>query len=304
VPSAVCFSFSRRPLRFALGLSALLLASTLYTSEQGQSLYVERSFFGIHRVLLDPSGRYRSLAHGSTRHGMQSLDPAREREPLTYYYPTGPIGQVFTALHDTQAQARVAVIGLGAGALTCYRQPGQQWTYYEIDPSVVHIARDSGYFSYLNTCAPGLDIVLGDARLALARAPDRQYDIIVLDAYSSDSIPIHLITQEALDLYLRKLAPGGMLAFHISNQYLDLKPVLGNLAGGAGLAALAQDDLALSDADIANGKTASQWAIMARAPADFGSLPDDPRWRPLGTQPGVARWTDDYSSVLGVFRWR
>jgi predicted methyltransferase len=192
------------------------------------------------------------------------------------------------------------VIGLGSGALTCYRQPQQQWTYYEIDPSVVQIARDSGYFSYLRECAPDLDIVLGDARLSLAGAPDGRYDLIVLDAYSSDSIPIHLITQEALDLYLRKLAPGGVLAFHISNQYLDLKPVVGGLARHAGLTALAQDDLLLSVEEDASGKSASQWAVMARSPEDLRRLAGDPRWRAIETPPDAPRWTDDYSSALDV----
>jgi SAM-dependent methyltransferase len=302
-PCLLLFSFSRRPLRFALGLAALLLASSLYTSDQGRVLLAERSFFGISRVLAEPSGRYLALAHGSTRHGLQSLDPARRREPLTYYYPSGPIGQLFGAYRGDWARARVAVIGLGTGALTCYRQPEQQWTYYEIDPSVVHIARDSGYFSYLRECAPELEIVLGDARLSLTSAPDRQYDLIVLDAYSSDSIPIHLITQEALELYLRKLAPGGILALHISNQYLDLKPLVAALAGHANLTALAQDDLVLSPAEEASGKSASQWAVLARSPGDLRRLRGDARWRALDAPPDAVHWTDDYSSVLSVFRW-
>ncbi|HEU5100772.1 MAG TPA: fused MFS/spermidine synthase, partial [Roseiflexaceae bacterium] len=246
VPSLVCFSFSRRPLRFGLAIGAILLASTLYTSGQGQVLHAERSFFGIHRVLLDATGQFHSLAHGSTRHGMQSLDPANRNEPLTYYSRSGPIGQVLADLTQRRPGARVAAIGLGAGSLACYKQPGQQWTFYEIDPSVVRIAREPAYFTYLQDCAPDAGMVLGDARLSLASAPDGGYDLIVLDAYSSDSIPMHLITREALALYLRKLAPGGVLAFHISNLYLDLKPALGNLAADAGLASLARDDLVLS----------------------------------------------------------
>jgi hypothetical protein len=303
-PGLLVFSFSRRPLRFALGIAALLLASMLYTNDQGRVLLAERSFFGISRVLAEPSGRYLALAHGNTRHGLQSRDPARSRVPLTYYYPSGPIGQVFQAYSGDWAHGRVAVIGLGTGALSCYRQPEQRWTYYEIDPSVVEIARDSGYFSYLRQCAPDLQIAMGDARLSLAGAPDHQYDLIVLDAYSSDSIPIHLITQEALDLYVQKLAPGGILAFHISNQYLDLGPVVGSLARHAGLTALEQDDLVLSAKDDANGKSASQWAVLARSPQDLRRLAGDPRWHLLDAPSGAAPWTDDYSSVLGVFRWR
>ncbi len=304
VPGLISFSFSRRPLRFGLAIGAILLAGTLYTSDQGQVLHAERSFYGIHRVLLDASARFHTLAHGSTRHGMQSLDPALRDQPLTYYSRSGPIGQVLADLSARLPAARVAVIGLGAGSLACYKQPDQQWTFYEIDPSVVRIARDPHYFTYLQDCAPDAEILLGDARLSLASAPDQGYDLIVLDAYSSDSIPVHLITREALALYLRKLAPGGMLAFHISNLYLDLKPALGNLAANAGLAGLARDDLVLNAQEQASGKTASQWAIMGRTMHDLGAQPGDSRWQPLVSQPETAVWTDDYSSILSVFRWR
>ncbi len=304
VPSLICFSFSRRPLRFGLGVAAILAASALYTSDQGRVLHAERSFFGIHRVLLDTSGQFHVLAHGGTRHGMQSLDPARRDEPLTYYYPNGPIGQFFETRINTQPQARVAVIGLGAGSLACYKQPEQQWTFYEIDTSVVRIARTPEYFSYLRDCAPDTAMAIGDARLSLANAPDQGYDLIVLDAYSSDSIPVHLITREALALYRAKLAPGGVLAFHISNLYLDLKPVLGNLAADAGLTALARDDLSPNASDTARGKSASQWALMALSANDFGPLASDPRWHPLAPQPNNTVWTDNFSSLLTVFRWR
>ena len=304
VPSLICFSFSRRPLRFGLAIGAILLASTLYTSDQGQVLHAERSFFGLHRVLLDATGRFHTLAHGSTRHGMQNLDPVLRDQPLTYYTRTGPIGQVLADLSARRAGARVAVIGLGAGSLACYKQPDQQWTFYEIDPSVVRIARNPQYFTYLQDCAPDSDILLGDARLSLVSAPDRVYDLIVLDAYSSDSIPVHLLTREALVLYERQLAPGGVLAFHISNLYLDLKPALGNLAADAGMAGIVRDDLVLDAEQQASGKSASQWAIMGRLASDLGALASDPRWQPLATQPGTPVWTDDYSSILSVFRWR
>jgi hypothetical protein len=302
VPTLICFGFSRRPLRFALCIAAIFTAGALYTSDQGQVLHAERSFFGIHRVLLDPSGRFHVIAHGGTLHGRQALDPARKREPLSYYYANGPIGQVFAA--DDGARGRVAVIGLGAGSLACYSRPGQAWTLYEIDPSVERIARDPAYFTFLRDCAPNAGVVLGDARLSLVHAADQGYDLMVLDAYSSDSTPVHLITREALALYRAKLAPGGLLAFHISNQYLDLKPVLADLARDAGMVARSQDDLVLDPADAARGKSASQWVIMARDSADFGALAADPRWRPLEGQANAAVWTDDYSSILSVLRWR
>jgi hypothetical protein len=304
MPALICFGFSRRPLRFALCVAAIFVAAALYTSDQGQVLHAERSFFGIHRVLLDPSGRFHVIAHGGTLHGRQSLDPARAHEPLSYYTASGPIGQVMVASTGAHERRRVAVIGLGAGSMACYSRPGQSWTFYEIDPSVERIAREPAYFTFLRDCAPEADVVLGDARLALVHAADQGYDLMVLDAYSSDSTPVHLITREALALYRAKLAPGGVLAFHISNQYLDLKPVLGALARDAGLVALFQDDIVLDPEEAARGKSASQWAIMARDRADFGALDGDPRWHPLEGQPGAAVWTDDFSSILSVLRWR
>ncbi|MFL5806847.1 MAG: spermidine synthase [Roseiflexaceae bacterium] len=300
LPALLCFSFSRRPRRFALAVAAFFAAGALYTSDQGQVLHAERSFFGIHRVLRDPSGQFHIIAHGGTLHGRQSLDPARSREPLSYYTAGGPIGQVFAA----GARQRVAVVGLGAGSLACYYRPGQEWTFYEIDPSVERIARDPAYFTFLRDCAPDTSVVLGDARLALARASGSNYDLIVLDAYSSDSTPIHLLTREALALYRDRLAPGGMLAFHISNQYLDLKLVLTALARDAGMVSLYQDDRVVSLDEVARGKNASQWVIMAPERANFGALADDPRWQLLDVPPDAAVWTDDFSSILSVLRWR
>jgi hypothetical protein len=304
LPALICFGFSRRPLRFALSIAAIFAAATLYTSDQGQVLHAERSFFGIHRVLLDPSEGFHVIAHGGTLHGRQNLDPARAREPLSYYAASGPIGQVMAASSSAHERRRVAVIGLGAGSLACYSRPDQTWIFYEIDPSVEWIARNPAYFTFLRDCAPTAKVELGDARLALVHAADQSYDLMVLDAYSSDSTPIHLITREALALYRAKLAPGGVLAFHISNQYLDLKPVLGDLARDAGLIALFQDDLVLDPDEAARGKSASQWVIMARDQAHFGELAGDRRWQPLEGRPGSSVWTDDFSSILSVLRWR
>jgi spermidine synthase len=303
LPALVCFSFSRRPLRFGLGVAAILAASQLYIGSVGSVLYAERSFFGIHRVSIGGQGRYRQLVHGSTLHGMQSTDPTRSREPLTYYYRSGPLGQLFAQLGRSQQPATVAVVGLGAGSTACYAQPGQAWTFYEIDPAVERIARDPRFFTFLRDCAPDAPVVLGDARLALKRAPQQGYELIILDAYSSDSIPLHLLTREALQLYMAKLAPDGVLAFHISNQHLDLEPVLGNLARDAGLSALVQNEVAISSAESEMGKAASQWTVLARAPADLESLAADPRWQPLRLDAGTGVWTDDFASLLSVFTW-
>jgi spermidine synthase len=300
---AVCFFFSRRPVRFGLGIAIILVAASFYQSGQGCLLHAERSFFGIHRVMVDAASQYRVLFHGQTIHGMQSLEPTRRREPLTYYHRTGPAGQLFAACSQASSEP-VAVVGLGAGTLACYGQPGQSWTFYEIDPAVAHLASDSRYFTYLRDTAAEVQIVLGDARLTLAKSPDDSYGVIVLDAYSSDAIPIHLITREALHLYLSKLASGGLLAFHISNLHLDLKPVLSNLAHDAGLVCIAQQDVNLSGSQITEGKRASQWLVMARHRFDFESLVSDERWEICQHSPGVSVWTDDFSSIIEVLMFR
>jgi spermidine synthase len=154
----------------------------------------------------------------------------------------------------------------------------------------------------LRECSAKFDVVLGDARLSLARAPDRYYDLIVLDAFSSDGIPVHLLTREALKLYLAKLADGGILSFHISNRYLDLKPVVGDLARDAGVVCLVQEDVKISEADIKRGKTGSIWVVMAKREEDLGKLVQDSRWKLL--ESGRLVWSDDFSNILSVFRWR
>jgi hypothetical protein len=299
----VCFFFSNRPIRFGLGIGMILLVAGSYPSGQGRTLHAERSFFGIHRVNVDTGSRFHILFHGQTVHGMQSLVAERRGEPLTYYHRTGPVGQVFAKCSQTHQQS-VAVVGLGAGSLACYALPSQAWTFYEIDPAVARIANDTRYFTYLRDTPAHVNIVLGDARLTLSQAPDQHYGLIVLDAYSSDAIPVHLITREALRLYLSKLAPHGLLAFHISNLHLDLKPVLGNLARDAKLVCLVQNDDALNDSEKAEGKRASQWAVIARDAADLAPLAADNRWEACEGQAAKRVWTDNFSSILDVFLFR
>jgi spermidine synthase len=296
-------TFARRPLRFGLGIGALLLAATTYQGAEGRLLHAERSFFGVSRVTRDPSERFQVLLHGTTLHGMQSLDLGRRLEPLTYFERTGPLGQLFAALGGGPLTRRVAVVGLGAGSLACHGRPDERWTFYEIDPVVERIARDPRFFTFLRDCAPTLDVVMGDARLSLRAAPDGEYGLIVLDAYSSDAPPMHLITREAVLLYRAKLAPGGLLVFNVSNRHLELEPVLGTLARATGLVALAQDDAVVHERAWQEGKRPSQWVVMARHLADLGPLARDGRWHPAAAPPGAAPWTDDFNSLLSAFRW-
>ena len=303
VPVAVCYFFSRRPARFGFGLGTIFLASLFYTAGQGRILHMERDFFGQHRVQLDPAEGYHILVHSGTLHGKQSLDPDRRCEPLSYYHSSGPLGQFFAAFGEEQRGWSVGVVGLGTGSMVSYSRPGQDWTLYEIDPTVVRIARDTRYFSYLTGCGIEARIVLGDARLSLSHEPDHRFDLLILDAYSSDSIPIHLVTREALALYLEKLTERGLLILHTSNQYLDLRPVLGSLAADAGLVCLMQDDLVISERQREAGKEPSRWALIARRLTDLGELSLDPRWERVHGSSTVDVWTDSYSSILSVLQW-
>ncbi|MGA2984878.1 MAG: fused MFS/spermidine synthase [Terriglobia bacterium] len=303
-PAALgCLRFGTRPRRFGLGLAALVLASQVYAGPFAHILHRERSFYGVYRVSDDAEKNYRVLFHGGTAHGVQSLDPRRACDPLAYYTRSGPIGQVFGAFQESPVEKEVAVIGLGAGVMACYHQPQQGFTFYEIDPAVLHIAQDRRYFTYLSDCGPPVRVVLGDARLSLRDAPAHGYGMMVLDAFSGDSIPTHLLTREALALYLTKLAPNGVLAFHISNRYLDLEGVLGDLARDAGLSCVRNDDVQVSEDEKREGKFASWWVAMARNANDLEALKSDTGWRPLQAVPGARVWTDDFSNIVSILRF-
>jgi hypothetical protein len=300
------YSSLHRPLRFALGVLAIFLASALYAGTSGTVIHSERGFFGVVAVSRDPTGHFLQIVHGDTVHGRQNIDPALRDEPLVYYYRTGPVGQILARYDESPATPEVGVIGLGAGSMAAYARPGEKWTFYEIDPIVVRIAKDPAYFTFLHDAFkdPGaLAIELGDGRVRLKEAPDGGYGLLVLDAFSSDAIPMHLVTREALALFLQKLAPRGLMALHVSNRYLNLYPVFGDLARDAGVVAFVRRDTNVSDAEEALGKLGSVWIVMGRDEAVLGSIATDTRWHRLEGKAGRRLWTDDYSNLLGAFRW-
>jgi len=260
-----------------------------------------RNFFGTTRVTTDSVGSINSLYSGNTVHGRQFVNQSRRCEPLSYHHENGPLGQVMAVFNAAPANSRVAVIGLGVGAMVSYSKPAQEWTFYEINPDVINLARNSQYFTYLQNCASGsLTLIEGDARLNFQNAQDRQYGLIVLDAFSSDAIPVHLVTQQALDLYLSKLAEGGMMAFHISNRSLDLKPILADLAESRNLMCIGFDDV---KPDSLEGKDPSQWVVMARAAPEISNLSINSQWKRLNAT-GARVWTDDFSNILRAIRWQ
>jgi len=287
----------RAPVFLAVCIGAALFIQTTLVLRREPTLLAHRSFYGRYAVLdIHSQGDYHALYNGSTLHGAQGVRADERREPLTYYVRTGPLGQIFTATADEAGRRRVAVVGLGAGTVAAYGNKGEDWTFYEIDPGIVKIARNPRYFTYLHDSPARINIVLGDARLSMTHAPAHKYDLIVVDAFNSDAIPVHLLTREAIGVYLDKLAPGGIIALHLSNRYLDLEPVVAALARERGLAARVGTST-LSGFFF----SASTWAVMARSDADLGPLAADARWPRAKTRRGVPAWTDDYSSLLSVW---
>jgi hypothetical protein len=302
LPLLLAYTGRERPWRFGLALGAVLVAGTLYHGVHGTPVYRTRSFFGVH--LVADRDDLRRLVHGGTVHGMESLRPGESGIPLTYYHPTGPIGQVMDALADDPRLDRVGLVGLGAGSLAYYARPGQHWTFYEIDPAVIHIARDRRLFTFLPSARGKVDVIEGDGRLQLEATSDR-FGLLVLDAFGSDAIPLHLLTRQALRIYQDRLRPGGLIALHISNNYLDLEPVLANLARDAEppLTCYVQAQQTLTADQRAAGVFPSVWLVMAARPDDLPARLRRYPWRPAQPRDDLSEWTDHYSNVWQVFRW-
>lgn len=292
---AVAYLLSSRPAALALSVAVMMGFAFLNT---GYALYTERTFFGVYEVYTDEYER-NVLVHGTTRHGSQSTGPETTMEPLTYFHRESPIGQVFASYEEGRKPENVAVIGLGAGALAAYGEEGQNFTFYEIDPEVADIAGNTDLFTYLSNSQANVEVETGDGRLEMESAPDNSYDLIILDAFSSDAIPMHLMTREAAAAYTDKVSEDGVIAFHITNRHLGLEPVIAGIASELGLAGLSQYD---DSDDYAAGTDASHWVILARDEANFGPLSEDERWEELSSDDPMV-WTDDFSNILSVFYW-
>lgn len=290
---------------FTLLLAALILGLGGWgeiVKPLGKSMRT-RSYFGIYTidVMRDAHG----LSHGTTIHGVQLLRPGLETYPTTYYIPMSGVGVSLRAAPKLFGpKARIGVVGLGAGTLACYAQPGQSWRFYEIDPLVAKIARDPAKFSFLSRCLPHAPIEIGDARLSLAREPSRSSDILVIDAFSSDAIPMHLLTREAIGNYGRVLSPNGLLLFHISNRYINLKPVLATAARLDGWQT-AYRDYAPPEKDQVRHAGRSVWVAFsrsARTMQELKKLSPEKGWSSMDNQPAITPWTDNYGSILPLLR--
>jgi hypothetical protein len=296
--------FVRQPARqLAAGLmifgALVLLPSAVKRGE------AQRSYFGVYRVQTSYDGDFHTLVHGTTLHGAQRVrdengNRVDDTTPATYYYPESPIANTVAKVRARlgERKGRYGVTGLGAGSLACHSKPGESWRFFEIDPVIIGIAGNPKYFTFLSHCQPNPDIVLGDARLTMAKEADNSFDLLIIDAFSSDAVPVHLITAEAIRLYLDKLKEDGVVLLHISNRYLDLDSMLGAtlkiMPGVHGF--IVSDD----DADGSYAQTTSTVALFAKSEAalePFRSINEVSDFRASN----LRGWTDDYSDILGPF---
>ena len=304
VPLVVAFFLSRRPLVFGLTLGAILWGAMFYTAVHGETLYKERNFFGALRVTMDPEGNIRRFYHGTTVHGIQFVDPKLQDIPLSYYHPKGPAGAIMKLYERQKTVRRVAVIGLGAGAMAAYAKDNEVWNFYEIDPAVLRIASDTNYFTYLQRCgAKQVNHKIGDARLLLREEPDQHFDLIICDAFSSDVPPLHLITKEALQEFRRKLAPGGMILYNISSRLLNFRPVLGNICAELHLQGYSLNEGVTAEESMRFGRYSSHWAVMAAEEKTLEAVAGNKYWQRLVPEPSQPVWSDDYYNILGIFDW-
>ncbi len=303
---AAAVGMLRRVGRLAV-MTGIFAATFLAGERLDDVVYRSRTFFGVLRVCDDDNGPSRKLVHGGITHGVQlvSDDAARRRIPLSYYAEAGPLGSIFRGLRSLRPIGRVGVAGLGIGTVAAYAEPQEEFVFFEIDPGVVRIAENPAWFSFLSDCRGTVRIVVDDARIALGREPDGSLDLLVVDAFTGDSVPTHLLTREALALYARKVKPDGVVALHVSNKYLDFMPVVERLAADGGWMALHGRD---SDVPDEFARSPSEWMAVSRSIDSIKAIYAAPtsdrwRWEPCAENPAGRPWTDDHAAVAEALRW-
>jgi hypothetical protein len=279
---------------FAILMTMALLAIVVERQVNPSGVLLRgRSFYGTYSVRDLADSHTRALFHGNTLHGSQSLLPEHRREALSYYGPQSPVAEIFR--ERVGRSERVAVLGLGAGVILSYAQPGSTWTIYEIDPAIARLAQTPALFSYWADTAGSPVLVIGDGRVRLRDAADASYDLIVADAFASDSVPVHLLTREAMALYFSKLRNGGVVLFNVSNRYLDLAPAIGATAARLGLVAYEATD---RTKDEVAGLFSSQWVVVGHSTM----TPPAERWALVTAPADDQGWTDDHSNVFATLR--
>jgi SAM-dependent methyltransferase len=306
--AGLTYAFRTQPVTLAL-LTGIIIFFTLgLHGLLSNILYQERTFFGVlsvrQNVLINEQNqpeRYHEFFHGTTKHGAQRLSPDVSRIPLTYFSRPGPMGQLFKEYDANNQNWDIGIVGLGAGTLACYAKNQQNWTFYELDPLVVDIARNPTYFTYLNQCSPKATMRIGDARLSLEKEPDQKFDLFVIDAFNSDSIPTHLLTQEAIELYFKKLKPNGILALHITNRHLSLKKVLSDHAKHLHFSALIEEFKPQQEIPLV---VATDWVVMANKPETLEPLRQSQlgNWQKLPLYFDMKPWTDDFTNIVNIWK--
>ena len=294
------FLLRDRPAAFAIVAGGLAIAGVV-EHQRYDVAESHRSFFGVVKLgqaNVEGLGPVRYMVHGSTIHGAEALDPALRCRPLTYYAPAGPMGQVFSDVQARHPSASLGLVGLGTGTVTAFVRPSDTMRIFEIDPMVVRLASDPARFGYIHDCARGpLSFTIGDARLSLAREPPARFDLLLVDAFSSDSVPTHLLTVEAMRIYLNAIKPGGLVLLHLSNRNLELTAPAAAAVAEAGGSALTQT-YAPPPKTPTFADAGAIVVLAARSPQALDTFRTDPRWRPAAG--GAEAWTDDYSNVLGA----
>ncbi|HSO35607.1 MAG TPA: fused MFS/spermidine synthase, partial [Labilithrix sp.] len=307
----LAFAWSTRPLRYALAIGAVLLSAVAIGPGGRDIVYKERDFFGVLKVRKLEHDRFRVLVFGTTIHGAQKTDPAERRDPVINFFPTGPAGDLLGPIPGKPGvdaaslrPRRLGIIGLGIGGLTAYARAGDTWHYYELNPTIVKIAKE--HFTFLSTMPEGSswDVEVGDARLRLRQGPPALFDVLIIDAFSSDAIPVHLMTREAFAIYQRAMVPGGLLIAHISNRHMRLEPVVGALARDAGLRAITRLDGRVSEEESKAFKSASHWVAMSTSADVLGEISvKHTGWRSLDAPLTQKVWTDDFADLLGAIKF-
>ncbi len=285
------FLLRNRPARLVLAMMAIMVASDIAITNNIQTLEIKRNFFGIVEVQHEPEENYNMLVHGNIIHGLQPVDD-KAFNPLVYY---SPLKEIFKTLDYSIKNKPVAVLGLGVGTIACHGNKNQIFDFYEINPAIEKIAYNKKYFTYLSKCPPKSNVIIGDGRLEIAKKETGRYGLIVLDAFNSDSIPIHLLTSEAIITYLDKLDNKGLIAFHVSNMNLDFLPILSSIARDLNLHALG----VFADPNSVQLTFESRWVVMGRNKELMNNLTFNTGWRRLRSN-DLKAWTDDYSNILQV----
>lgn len=306
--TGLIYSFRKKPLSLALLTATIIFFILSLRGSLSNILLQERTFFGVisvrENILLNEQARpekFHALYHGTTKHGAQRLPAKLRTTPLTYFSRPGPIGQFFAEYNNQNDNWKIAVVGLGAGTLSCYAKKNQQWKFYELDPNIVAIAQNPKYFTYLQQCSKNHAIVVGDARISIQKEADNSLDLLIIDAFSSDSIPTHLLTQEAFVLYFSKIKANGLLAFHITNRHLSLKKVISDHAKNMQFAALIQEFKPQTDKPLV---IATDWVVMANNATTLQALKQSRlgQWQHMPLYFDMTTWTDDFTNIITIWK--